>query len=80
MSLTLFLIVSGVLWLIVGVFWMLPQKMAIRKRVGQVSNAHLIEMATAGDLEIRKFRRRTWWYIGLGLLIFIPLRLLAPRQ
>jgi hypothetical protein len=69
-------VVSAAVWLLAGLVWLLPQKMAILKRVGNLTNNQLFHLAKAGEAEIRIFLRRGWWYVRIGLLLLVPHALL----
>ena len=72
MTLSSFFAASISIWFLVGVAWLLPQKLAIFKRVGNLTSNQLIQLAKAGDIEIQRLRRRTWWYVGIGLFLILP--------
>ena len=59
-------------WLVIGLFWLLPKKVALLRRVGNVTNDELIRMAKAGDSEAMKLRTSGKWYLGIGLALLVP--------
>ena len=76
----LFGIVFAVLvvaWLVDGLAWLLPRKLALLKRVGmKATNADLIRLAKEGDMEAELLRRDSLRYIWVGVIVFVPLVLL----
>jgi hypothetical protein len=60
-------------WLIGGVLWLLPKKLAILRRLGHRTYAELILKGDGGDAEVQTLRRLSWWYIGIGLAVLVPL-------
>jgi len=76
----LFGIVFAVLvvaWLVGGLAWLLPRKLALLKRVGmKATNADLIRLAKEGDMEAELLRRDSLRYICVGVIVFVPLVLL----
>jgi len=66
------LVFTWLLWVAIGAFWMLPQKLALQRRVGFKSNSELIALAKNGDLEAQRLRRRGRWYFGIGLAVLVP--------
>ncbi len=71
------LIATYLIWLLVGVIWLLPKKLRLLRRVGNRTNAELIALAKSGDMEARQLRRLGWWYAGVGLALIVPLQILA---
>lgn len=67
-----FFIATWILWIGVGLIWLLPQKRALRRRVGNLTNDELIQLARSGDVESQRLRKRGWWYLGVGLAILLP--------
>ena len=63
-------------WLVAGLVWLLPLKIALVRRVGNVTNDQLVSLAKRGDAEAQRLRRRTWWFIGVGLALLLPLSIL----
>ena len=51
-------------------------KLKLLKRVGNLNNAQIIQLAKAGDAEAQSLRRKGWWYMGIGLGVLLPLQLL----
>lgn len=67
-----FLIATVAGWLFVGLFWLLPKKLALLRRVGNVSNDELIRMAEGGDAEAKKLRALGKWYLSIGFVLIVP--------
>ena len=66
-----------VAWLVGGLAWLLPRKLALLKRVGmKATNADLIRLAKEGDMEAELLRRDSLRYIWVGVIVFVPLVLL----
>ncbi len=59
-------------WLFVGLFWLLPKKLVLLRRVGNVTNNELIRIAKAGDSEAMRLRTLGKWYVAIGLALLIP--------
>lgn len=60
-----------VLWVIIGAVWLLPQKIALLRRVGNLTNAELIALAKTGDKEAQRLWHRGRWYCGIGLVLIL---------
>lgn len=71
------LIATYVIWLLVGVVWLLPKKLQLLRRVGNRTNVELVALAKSGDAEARQLRRLGWWWFGVGLALIVPLQILA---
>ena len=65
-----------VLWVIAGLIWLLPRKLAVIRRLGNLSSDELILRAKSGDMEVQSLRKRTWWFCCVGLVMLLPLSLL----
>lgn len=72
MTLPHFFIATLIGWVGVGLFWLFPQKLALLRRVGKVTNDELIRLANAGDSDVRIFRKRSFLWIFIGLLLLLP--------
>jgi hypothetical protein len=72
MKLIYLFIATWFIWVAVGAIWFLPQKRALLRRVGNLTNDELIQLARSGDVEAQRLRRRTWWFMGIGLALFLP--------
>lgn len=70
-------IYAFLIWFLIGLAILLPRKIKLIKRVGNLSNGDLIRLAKNGDAEARELRRLTWIFVGLGVLILLPLRILG---
>ncbi|GGC64604.1 hypothetical protein [Undibacterium terreum] len=70
-------IYAFLIWFIVGLAFLLPKKIKLIKRVGNLSNSELANLAKNGDAEVKKLRRLTWFFVGLGILVLLPLRILG---
>lgn len=66
------LVFTWLIWVAIGAFWMLPQKLALQRRFGFKTNSEFIALAKSGDAEAQRFRRRGWWYFGIGLAVLVP--------
>jgi hypothetical protein len=76
MSLKSILLCLFALWLVVGMCWLLPKKLALVRRRGNMSNAHFIALAKKGDAEVMHLVKLTRWFLVAGLLIGLPIALL----
>jgi hypothetical protein len=65
-------------WVVLGVVWLLPKKLALVKRVGpRATNDDLVRLAKAGDTEAQELRKLTWYYMGLGVFLAVVLVLVG---
>ncbi len=72
MKLIYLFIATWFIWVAVGVIWLLPQKRALLRRVGNLTNDEVIQLALSGDVEAQRLRRRTRWLFGIGLALLLP--------
>ena len=70
--LSYFFIATILCWVLVGLIWLFPKKIALQRRVGNVTNDELIRLANAGDPEAKKLRMLGKWYLGIGLALMVP--------
>ena len=76
MTLAYLFFLSLLVWVAVGATWLLPKKLKLMKRVGNLTNDQLIQLAKAGDVEAQSLRRKGWWWLGIGLAVLLPQQLL----
>lgn len=76
MTLKSFFFLSMFVWVAVGAIWLLPMKLKLLRRVGNLNNDQIIQLAKAGDAEAQSLRRKGWWYLGIGLALLLPQQLL----
>ena len=69
----LLLVSFFVVWLLVGLAWLLPKKLALLRQLGNLSNDELVQKAKGGNIEAKELRRQTWWFVGVGLAVLLPL-------
>ena len=72
----LFLVCYGV-WLAAGLVLLLPLKVALLRSEGSLTNDQLIQLAKRGNAQARQLRSRTWWFIGVGIALLLPLSALS---
>lgn len=64
-------------WVGVGLVWLLPKKIRLMKRVGILNNDELIRLAKNGDLGVQQLKRQTTIFIVIGIIVLVPLRILS---
>lgn len=72
MTLVSFFFASVVLWIVVGAFWLLPQKLKLMKRVGHLTAHQIIQLGKEGDVEVQSLRKKGWWWIATGMTVLLP--------
>lgn len=75
MTLSSLFLISLVVWVVIGVLWLLPMKLKIMKRLGHLTADEIIQLGKAGDAEVQSLRKRSWWWIGIGLAVLVPQQL-----
>ncbi len=70
-------IYAFLIWFFIGLAFILPKKIKLLKRVGNVGNGDLIRLAKNGDTEAVALRRVTWIFVVVGILILVPLRIFS---
>jgi hypothetical protein len=72
MTLSSLFVLSLVTWVLIGVAWLFPKKLKLMKRLGHLTADEIIQLGKAGDIEVQNLRKRTWWWIGMGLAVLLP--------
>ena len=61
----------------VGLVWLLPRKIKLMKRLGYQSNAELYRLAKNGDREAILLKKQTTIFLVIGIIVLVPLRILS---
>jgi hypothetical protein len=72
MTLRSIFLVSFAVWLVIGAVWLFPKKLKLLKRLGHLTSDEIIQLGKAGDVEVQSLRKRTWWWLGIGLVVLLP--------
>ena len=72
MTLVSLFFASVVLWVVVGAFWLLPQKLKLMKRLGHLTANQIIQLGKEGDVEVQSLRKKGWWWIAVGVTALLP--------
>lgn len=72
MTLSSLFVLSLFAWVFIGVAWLFPKKLKLMKRLGHLTTDEIIQLGKAGDIEVQSLRKKTWWWIGVGLVLLLP--------
>lgn len=72
MTLSSLFVLSLVAWVLVGVAWLFPKKLKLMKRLGHLTADEIIQLGKAGDIEVQSLRKKSWWWMGAGMVLLLP--------
>jgi hypothetical protein len=65
-------VASLLVWLSVGLIWLLPRKLRLMRRLGHLTPDEIIQRGKDGDVEAKKLHRDTIWFVAVGLIVLLP--------
>lgn len=69
--------ITVLLWIVVGLVWLLPRKLRLMRRLGHLTAGEIIQRGKEGDVEARNLHRDTSRFIIFGLMLVLPQVLLG---
>lgn len=67
-----FFALTMLLWVLVGILWLLPRKLRLMRRLGNLTPHEIIQRGKDGDIEAKTLHRDSTRFVITGLALLLP--------